>query len=133
MSWNFGHLNDSGMPSEKLTRILKARSPFSSEQIEALTDAEGWDWVYAHASPGKEKLPEICFTGFSLMKKAELAERARNVLFRVVVTITKTLSFLCVGENAGPVKVEKAKEHKVTILTRVQFNNLLETCELPMQ
>lgn len=119
------------MPSEKLTRILKAKSPFSSEQIEAMTDAEGWDWVYAHASPRKEKLPEICFTGFSLTEKSELAERASNARFRVVVTITKTLSFLCVGENAGLVKVEKAKEHKVSILTRLQFENLLETGELP--
>ena len=53
------------MPPEKLTRILKARSSFSSEQISALTDAQGWDWAYANANPRKEKLSEICFTGFS--------------------------------------------------------------------
>lgn len=53
------------MPSEKLTRILKAKSPFSAEEIAATSEVAGWDWVYAHAKPKKEKLSQVCFAGFS--------------------------------------------------------------------
>ncbi len=119
------------MPSEKLARILKAKSPFSSEQISALTDAQGWDWVYANANPRKEKLSEVCFTGFSQTEKAELASLAKNARLRVTTTVTKTLSFLCVGENAGPAKLEKAQAQGAIVMTRVQFESLLETGEIP--
>lgn len=119
------------MPSEKLARILKARSNFSPDEIAAMSEHAGWDWIYAHASPRKEKLPEICFTGFSPLEKKELIERARSSRLRVVTTVTKALSFLCVGENPGPVKIEKAMALNACILTRVQFENLLETGEVP--
>ncbi|MGH6973902.1 MAG: BRCT domain-containing protein [Stellaceae bacterium] len=120
------------MPSEKLARILRAKSTFSADEIAAMTEHDGWDWVYAHASPRKEKLPEICFTGFSPVEKEELIERARNSRLSVVTTVTKALSFLCVGENPGPVKIEKAKALNACILTRAQFDNLLETGEVPV-
>jgi hypothetical protein len=58
------------MPSEKLTRILLSKSPFSPEQISVMTDAEGWKWVYANKEPTKEKHFEVCFTGFSDSEKA---------------------------------------------------------------
>jgi hypothetical protein len=79
------------MPFEKLTRILKAKSPFSPEEIEGMTEAEGWDWVYSHASPRKEKLPSICFTGFSQSDKDELSALATGARLRVVGSVNKSL------------------------------------------
>ncbi|MFI4987519.1 MAG: BRCT domain-containing protein [Alphaproteobacteria bacterium] len=119
------------MPSEKLTRILKKKSPFNTEQIEALTEAEGWNRVYAHASPRKNKLPMVCFTGFSQTETNALAERAINAGFGVATSVTKSLSFLCTGENAGPAKLAKALAQGVVVMDRAQFENLLETGEIP--
>lgn len=79
------------MPSEKLTRILRARSPFSPEQIDAMTDAQGWDWVYANATPHRERLPSVCFTGFTAVEKEELAELATGAHLRVVESVNKSL------------------------------------------
>jgi hypothetical protein len=53
------------MPSEKLTRILQAKSPFSAEQIKAMTEVDGWQWVYGNPTPHKERSSSVCFTGFS--------------------------------------------------------------------
>lgn len=118
------------MPSEKLTRILKAKSPFSGEEIEAMSDAEGWDWVYANAKPKKEKRTQICFTGFSVTEKAALVEHAAQARLEVVGSVTKHLAFLCAGENAGPAKLQKAREQGTVVLTREDFMHLLETGEV---
>jgi NAD-dependent DNA ligase len=120
------------MPSEKLTRILRAKSPLPLDEIEAMSDAEGWDWVYAHASPRKERLPSICFTGFSQVDKDALSVQATDARLHVVGSVNKFLLFLCAGDNAGPAKVAKAKVHGVAILTRGEFAHFLETGEIPM-
>jgi NAD-dependent DNA ligase len=119
------------MPSEKLTRILRGKGPFTMEQIEALTEAEGWDWVYANAARSKERLSAVCFTGFTKTERDELAKRAIATRLAVATSVTKSLSFLCAGENAGPAKLEKARGQGVVIMNRVQFENLLETGEIP--
>lgn len=121
------------MPNEKVTRILKARSTFTLEQIEAMTDSQGWEWIYANAKPRKERRSQVCFTGFSIVEKAELIDAAFNAKLDVVDSVTKKLAFLCTGENAGPVKIAKAKEQGVCILDKSQFLNLLDTGEMPIQ
>ncbi|WP_439114667.1 BRCT domain-containing protein [Hydrogenophaga sp.] len=118
------------MANEKVTRILKAKSPFSADQIAAMTDAVGWDWIYANAKPKKEKLTQVCFTGFAASEKAELSALAQAASLEIVGSVTKNLAFLCVGENAGPAKLEKAREQGNHILTKEQFLHLLETGEL---
>ncbi len=118
------------MPSEKLTRILKAKSPFSSELIAAMSETEGWDWVYSNAAPRKEKLMQVCFTGFSALEKEELIALAKEHRLTVATSVTKDLAFLCTGANAGPAKIAKSKEQGVTLLTRRQFEYLLETGEV---
>lgn len=118
------------MPSEKLTRILKAKSPFSSEEIAAMSEVAGWDWVYANAKPKKEKLSQVCFTGFSATEKAALSAAAAEARLEVVGTVTIHLAFLCAGENAGPAKLQKAREQGTVILTRGDFEHLLETGEV---
>lgn len=118
------------MTSEKLTRILKSKSPFSAAEIEAMSDAQGWDWIYANAKPRKQKLTQVCFTGFSATEKAELTAMAEAAHLEVVASVTKNLAFLCAGENAGPAKLEKAKEQGTRVLTKEQFAHLLETGEV---
>jgi NAD-dependent DNA ligase len=118
------------MPSEKLTRILKAKSPFSPEQIAVMPESDGWDWVYSNAAPRKEKLMQICFTGFSAPDKEELIALAKEHRLVIATKVTKDLAFLCVGENAGPAKLQKATEQGVTLLTRTQFEHLLATGEV---
>ena len=118
------------MPSDKLTRILKAKSPFSPERIALMSEVEGWDWVYANATPRKERLIQICFTGFSASEKTELANLAQGHELSVATSVTKDLAFLCVGESAGPAKLAKATAQGVTLLTRSQFEHLLATGEV---
>lgn len=118
------------MASEKVTRILKAKSPFSVDEIAAMSDAQGWDWIYANAKPRKEKLTQVCFTGFSAADKAELTSLAHAANLEVVGSVTKNLAFLCAGENAGPAKLEKARDQDNHILSKAQFLHLLETGEV---
>ena len=118
------------MASEKVSRILKAKSPFSAEQISTMSDTEGWDWIYANAKPRKDKLTQVCFTGFSAAEKNQLTALAQTANLEVVSSVTRNLAFLCVGENAGPAKLEKAKEQDNHILSKEQFLHLLETGEV---
>ena len=120
------------MATEKLTRILKAKSPFTTEQIVSMTDAEGWDWVYGNASPHKEKLPSICFTGFSQTDKTHLTNLAEASRFRIVSAVSNSLAFLCAGENAGLAKMAKAKGFGISVMTRDEFLVFLETGEIPI-
>ena len=89
------------MPSEKLARILKAKSPYTSEEIEAMSDIDGWNWVYANTKKNVEKLSQICFTGFNAKEKTILTTIATESKLEVVPSVTKNLAFLCAGENAG--------------------------------
>ncbi|WP_071058763.1 hypothetical protein [Pelistega sp. MC2] len=75
---------------------------------------------------------EICFTGFGEVKRAEMEKRSlENNLF-VRKSVTKNLSFLCTGPNAGPKKVEKALEMGLVLMDEQAFNWLIETGEIPV-
>ncbi|BBE51155.1 DNA ligase [Ferriphaselus amnicola] len=68
---------------------------------------------------------EILFTGFSKERRAELEEQAE--LFDMVVrkNVTKNLTHLCAGTNAGPAKVAQAQANGVTIIDESEFVKLL--------
>ena len=121
------------MAGEKVTRILKSQSPFTDEEIVKMTDREGWSWIYGNRPSKKREKDkhQICFTGFKPIEKDQLADTAMHAGMQVVKSVTKSLDFLCIGNNAGPSKIEKAKEQNVTILTENQFQVMLETGELP--
>ncbi len=118
------------MPSEKLVRILRAKSDLPLSQIEAMSEADGWNWVYANAKPHKERLSQVCFTGFQAAEKARLAALAASAHLDVASTVTKSLAFLCAGANAGPAKLAKAREQGVHILSESEFLHLIETGEV---
>ena len=122
------------MAGTKVTNILKARSNLSEEEIALMTDAEGWKWLYKHYPPKKDpdkNKPQICFTGFRPAEKEQLFEYANNNGMKIVKSVTNKLSFLCIGENAGPSKIQKATEQKVIIMDDQQFLKMLKTGELP--
>jgi NAD-dependent DNA ligase len=109
------------MPSEKLMAILRAKSPFSSDEIAAMSEADGWRWVYQNKPAYKDRCHEICFTGFATSDCAELATLAGHAGVTVKESVTTTLAYLCVGDTPGPSKIEKAKRQGVTFLNRAVF------------
>ncbi len=81
------------------------------------------------ASP--DERPQILFTGFKSARREELERVAAEQGLRVMKTAGKALAFLCIGDNAGPSKVEKAREAGAFILDELQLHALFESGELP--
>jgi len=118
--------------SEKLQKILKSKTNLSSIELDKLTESDGWAIIYSMGDQKKEKLIEICFTGFSPADKYELINTAKKNNLHVTSSVTRNLYFLCVGDNAGAVKVKKAKEQNTKIISKEQLLELLETGQLPV-
>jgi NAD-dependent DNA ligase len=119
------------MPSEKLTRILRSKSPFCEQEISQMAEKDGWQWVYKNKKPKNGKHCEICFTGFSESEKSDLLKLATEAELVVVGSVTRNLSFLCKGQNPGPAKIEKATNQGVLIVTLGQLKQILQSGELP--
>lgn len=119
------------MPSEKLTRILRAKCGLSEAEIGAISDADGWKLVYANRPANAAKRYEICFTGFSDAEKTELTQIAVERGMTVVTTVTRHLDCLCVGAYPGPSKLEKAQRQNVQCLSADEFKLLVDTGEVP--
>jgi NAD-dependent DNA ligase len=120
------------MASEKPTMILLSKSDLSKEEISVLSDSDAWQLIYSiRVIKAKDTRLQVCFTGFSASKKQELIHLANLKNFKVVSSVTKKLVFLCGGENAGPMKIEKAEQQGVQYLNAYQFIQLVETGEIP--
>lgn len=98
------------MVSEKVRRILVSRgAPYTDEEMENMSDGEGWAWIYASRPPKRDQsLREICFTGFDASRKAELQAVAKDNGFKCVTRVTKDLAYLCSGDDPGPTKIKEA-------------------------
>lgn len=81
------------------------------------------------APPGG--INQILFTGFAAAHRAELERKALDSGLKVMSTPSKTLTFLCYGDNAGPTKVAKAQEAGAFIIDAEQFMSLITTGEMP--
>lgn len=126
-------LTDTPPLSEKLKRILFAKSNLTEEQIALISEAEGWRLVYqltANKAAKKTDQFQVCFTGFGTSEKEMLIKSAEDVHLTVVTSVTKKLQMLIAGDNAGPSKLEAAKKQNVRILNKEQFLDFLETGEL---
>lgn len=124
------------MASEKPAMILKSKIGMSDEEISKLSDSDAWKIIYSNSSSlmaSKDKRLQVCFTGFSPSKKELLIRLAENHNIKVVMSVTKNLSILCVGDNAGPKKLEKAVEQGIQLLTESEFISMVETGEVPNQ
>jgi NAD-dependent DNA ligase len=124
------------MASEKITGILLAKSNLTAEQIAAMSDREAWGWLYGHFPPKskrhKKNAQQICFTGFSADERKRLESDAETAHMEIVKTVTQSLRYLVTGPNAGPSKLQKAREQEVILLTAEQFHAMLDTGELPV-
>lgn len=118
------------MPSERVARILLSKSDIEPGEIERLTEAQAWRLVYGLPKPKRNERLQICFTGFGASQKEQLADRARSSNLRVVRSVTKSLSLLVCGSNAGPKKIEKAGAQGVVLLEASEFEAFLETGEI---
>jgi NAD-dependent DNA ligase len=75
---------------------------------------------------------EICFTGFAKAEKESLIDKATAAGMQVRDGVAKNLHFLCCGYNAGPKKIESAREKGVLIIVASQFSHMIETGEIPI-
>jgi len=75
--------------------------------------------------------PQILFTGFKSADRTRLENKAAEHGLRVMKSAGKSLAILCIGYNAGPTKVEAAREAGAFIVTEEQLDHLLLTGEVP--
>lgn len=75
--------------------------------------------------------PQIVFTGFPAVQRADLERRADQAGMRVVKSVTQNLTLICGGPNAGPSKLAKARSQGVITLRQDEFLLLCETGEIP--
>ncbi|WP_167144917.1 BRCT domain-containing protein [Pseudomonas sp. OTU750018] len=95
--------------------------------------------LFEKASPAPQPLPkaaldqrpQILFTGFKSTDRKSLEAKAVENGLRVMKTPTKLLSILCIGYNAGPSKIESARESGAFIMNEFEFEAFLATGELP--
>jgi NAD-dependent DNA ligase len=114
------------MASEKVIGMMVSKgAPYSVEQLRAMDDSECWRWIYANSPPKGNRLapskPEICFTGFRPDDRTRLEKLAEKTGFHVVTEVTVKLRVLVTGEAPGPVKLEKARQQTVEILSEAEF------------
>lgn len=124
-----GFLTDGGgIRTFRKDRVIEYHE--SLDQAEAAIPA---DYVPPEipAPKPRSKDPTICFTGFKKDIKAQLNQRAEAANLGVRTGVSGSLSYLCCGPNAGPVKIEKSRKNGVTILSESQFLNMLDTGEIP--
>jgi len=123
------------MAGERVSRILLAKSDLTADQIATMSDKDGWRWVYTHFPPKatrhKKNAQQICFSGFSAVERRQLESEAEEAHLEVVKSVTQSLRYLVTGPNAGPAKLQKAREQEVVLLKTDQFHTMLETGELP--
>ena len=120
------------MPSEKLKQILRAETDLSDEQIEDMSDREGWSYLYK-IRPNKNRRifkAQICFTGFSPTKRSALENSAKKSNYEIVKSVTKNLRYLCIGPNAGSSKLSKASKQNVSIITPEHFETMIKNEEV---
>ena len=80
------------------------------------------------ANPDKKL--EVCFTGFSKKDKEELISIAKKNNLFVRTEVTKKLSLLICGDNAGPSKLIKASKMNVPkVYGQEGFKEFIETGE----
>ncbi|EMX2842123.1 TPA: hypothetical protein ACWXL4_003061 [Escherichia coli] len=88
------------------------------------------DYIPPKKSTSKNKF-SICFTGFKQSDRARLTEIAINNNFDVKMDVSKSLFILCVGDNKGWRKVQKANDYGALILSEGQFLSFIDTGEIP--
>lgn len=74
--------------------------------------------------------PQMLLTGYGAAQRKALESQAADAGLCIVQTVTKGLTFLACGPNAGPAKIEKARSQGVYIVADQHLQALLQTGEL---
>lgn len=112
-------------------RIIKEFGSYD-EAEKGLLSVSLPDCAHLITKPSRKKSTwEICFTGFKSDDKKRLTAIAADNDLTVRSSVTEKLNILCCGYNAGPKKLDAARLKGILILNEDEFNNLLETGELP--
>ena len=78
----------------------------------------------------QDSKPQMLFTGYGAAQRKALEAQASEAGLVIVSTVTKSLTFLACGPNAGPAKIEKARAQGVYIVADQHLQALLLTGEL---
>lgn len=116
--------------SAKLASILRAQHGLKAADLALMTEPEGWAVVYSQRQMRDPQTFTICFTGFDPAQKDLLTEVAEAVGMQVVTKVNKCLSALCAGADAGPVKLKRASEFQIPVISKDQFDMLIRDGEL---
>lgn len=79
----------------------------------------------------QESRPQILFTGFAKAERAAFEAQAAAAGLAVVSTVTKNLTFLACGGNAGPAKVEKSRQQGTFVVPARFLEDLFTFGVLP--
>ncbi|AUI87679.1 hypothetical protein BS333_14825 [Vibrio azureus] len=130
--WSYKHKHPITLKTERVLGVfdsaddadfhLESKADFASDIIINLPK---------RAPNSSEKTFDVCFTGFDKDTRESLTRLAESKSMLVRKSVTVNLDILCFGPNAGPAKVNQATMQGVTALTKSQFENLLDTGELP--
>ena len=116
----------------KRSNILSNHKNFNDAQKEAEKLQKNYKLIPRQKTnrSNPEKKIEICFTGFSKKDKENLIEIAKINNFFVRTEVTKKLSLLVCGDNAGPSKLIKASKMNVPkVYGKDGFKEFLDTGE----
>ena len=126
----------SGYRTFRKDRIIRTAKT-AAELVNELNTFDSDNWFRqqfareAAARYARQTVAKVCFTGFKKERKAELETIAASAGLQLLTGVSKNLTYLCYGYNAGPVKMEKAREQGVLILNEPEFLTMLETGEIP--
>lgn len=120
------------MASKRVADILRSRSaPFTEDEIEAMSDGEGWSWIYGHDKTRQKfnasALPEVCFTGFPDKEKERLCHLALEAGLLVKDSVTKKLVLLVTGAFPGPSKLSRAEKQGCTVTDEAGFLEFIQS------
>tara|TARA_B100001029_G_C14804303_1_gene308797 strand:- start:16 stop:501 length:486 start_codon:yes stop_codon:yes gene_type:complete len=116
----------------KRSNILSNHKNFNDAQKEAEKLQKNYKLIPRQKTDrsNPEKKLEVCFTGFSKKDKENLIEIAKINNFFVRTEVTKKLSLLVCGDNAGPSKLIKASKMNVPkVYGKDGFKEFLDTGE----
>lgn len=115
-------------------RVLTFRKDRVREYIDGggalLKDPNGGPPPKPARQAAPESRPQMLFTGYGAAQRKALEAQASDAGLAIVQTVTKGLTFLACGPNAGPAKIEKARAQGVYIVSDQHLNALLQTGEL---
>lgn len=94
------------------------------EKIEIGRDSY-WDETPPADAPEHAEI-EICFTGFVKADKLRLEGMAELADMKVRQSVTKGLTHLCTGPNAGPAKISQAMEVGAELIDQSEFFELAD-------